>query len=60
MAVATILIMLIIIVYQQVDVMAGEDMLITKVVKHTIMKCCLECKKEDLILVVPTKVLGLV
>eukprot|EP00957_Ditylum_brightwellii_P047597 3615713-Ditylum_brightwellii.AAC.1 len=41
---ATILIMLIIIIHQQVDVTAGEDTFITKVVIHTIMKCCLECK----------------
>eukprot|EP00957_Ditylum_brightwellii_P206878 15350367-Ditylum_brightwellii.AAC.1 len=60
MAWATILIMSIIIVHQQVGVVAGEDMLIMKVVVHTIMKCCLECKKEHLILAVPTKVLGLV
>eukprot|EP00957_Ditylum_brightwellii_P049835 3778327-Ditylum_brightwellii.AAC.1 len=60
MAGATILITLIIIVHQQVDVMAGEDMLIMKVAIYTIMKHCLECKKELLILVVPTKVLGLV
>eukprot|EP00957_Ditylum_brightwellii_P065826 4993000-Ditylum_brightwellii.AAC.1 len=60
MAGATILIMFIIIVHQQVDVMAGKNMLIMKVVVHTIMKRCLECKKEHLILVVPTNVLGLV
>eukprot|EP00957_Ditylum_brightwellii_P167676 12764669-Ditylum_brightwellii.AAC.1 len=44
MAGATIVMMLIIIVHQQVHVMAGEDMLIMKVVIHTIMKHCLECK----------------
>eukprot|EP00957_Ditylum_brightwellii_P025145 1903103-Ditylum_brightwellii.AAC.1 len=38
MAGATIVMMLIIIVHHQVDMMAGEDMLITKVVVHTIMK----------------------
>eukprot|EP00957_Ditylum_brightwellii_P069228 5256171-Ditylum_brightwellii.AAC.1 len=43
---ATILITRIIIVYQQVDVMAGEDMLIMKVAVHTIMKRCLECKVQ--------------
>eukprot|EP00957_Ditylum_brightwellii_P022499 1697800-Ditylum_brightwellii.AAC.1 len=41
---ATILMMLSVIVHQQVDVMAGEDMLIMKVGIHTIMKRCLECK----------------
>eukprot|EP00957_Ditylum_brightwellii_P016644 1251647-Ditylum_brightwellii.AAC.1 len=41
---ATILITLIIIVHQQADVMAGEDMLIMKVDIHIIMKRCLECK----------------
>eukprot|EP00957_Ditylum_brightwellii_P028801 2175922-Ditylum_brightwellii.AAC.1 len=44
MAGATILMILIIIVHQQVDLIAGEDMLIIKVVIHTIMKRCLECK----------------
>eukprot|EP00957_Ditylum_brightwellii_P198964 15165626-Ditylum_brightwellii.AAC.1 len=44
MAGATILMMLIIIVHQQVDVMAGEDTLIMKVVIHTIMRRSLECK----------------
>eukprot|EP00957_Ditylum_brightwellii_P140235 10685065-Ditylum_brightwellii.AAC.1 len=46
MAGATILIMFIIIVHQQVDLMAGEDMHIMKVVAHTIMKQCLECKVQ--------------
>eukprot|EP00957_Ditylum_brightwellii_P160475 12216802-Ditylum_brightwellii.AAC.1 len=44
MAGATILVMLIIIVHQQVDVMAEEDTLIMKVVVHTIMRYCLEYK----------------
>eukprot|EP00957_Ditylum_brightwellii_P049988 3789204-Ditylum_brightwellii.AAC.1 len=44
MAGSTALMMFVIIIYQQVDVMAGEDMLIMKVAVHTIMKCCLECK----------------
>eukprot|EP00957_Ditylum_brightwellii_P090921 6923388-Ditylum_brightwellii.AAC.1 len=43
---ATILMTLIIIVHQQVDVMAGEDMLIMEVVIHTITKHCLECKVQ--------------
>eukprot|EP00957_Ditylum_brightwellii_P115768 8830838-Ditylum_brightwellii.AAC.1 len=60
MAGATILITLVITIHQQVDVMIRKDMLIMKVAVHTIMKHCLECKKERLILVVPTKVLGLV
>eukprot|EP00957_Ditylum_brightwellii_P058919 4467820-Ditylum_brightwellii.AAC.1 len=46
MAGATILVMFIIIIYQQVGEMAGEDMLIIKVVVHTIMKYCLECKVQ--------------
>eukprot|EP00957_Ditylum_brightwellii_P187744 14295324-Ditylum_brightwellii.AAC.1 len=46
MAGATILIALIIIAHQQVDVMAGEDMLVMKVGIHTIMKRCLECKVQ--------------
>eukprot|EP00957_Ditylum_brightwellii_P132631 10114311-Ditylum_brightwellii.AAC.1 len=43
---ATILMMLIIIVHQQVDVIVGEDMLIMKMVVHTIMK--LKCNRTIL------------
>eukprot|EP00957_Ditylum_brightwellii_P070721 5374892-Ditylum_brightwellii.AAC.1 len=41
---ANTLMMSIIIIHHQVDVMAGEHTLITKVVIHTIMKYSLECK----------------
>eukprot|EP00957_Ditylum_brightwellii_P021627 1631047-Ditylum_brightwellii.AAC.1 len=44
MAGATILMMLVIIVHQLVDVMAGEDLLIMKVAVHITMKHCLEFK----------------
>eukprot|EP00957_Ditylum_brightwellii_P056882 4312302-Ditylum_brightwellii.AAC.1 len=44
MAAVTILMMLIIITHQQVDVMTGQDTLIMKVVIHTIIKRCLDCK----------------
>eukprot|EP00957_Ditylum_brightwellii_P126525 9643905-Ditylum_brightwellii.AAC.1 len=46
MAGPTILIMFIIIIHQQVGVMAGKDTLIMKVVVHTIIKQCLECKVQ--------------
>eukprot|EP00957_Ditylum_brightwellii_P001189 93358-Ditylum_brightwellii.AAC.1 len=47
MAGATILMMLIVIIHHQVDVKAGEDTLIIKVVIHMIMKHSLGCKSLE-------------